>query len=385
MKQDKIVISVDKLYYSFNTFSDILNEDILNIFILGGYQIKDPTQQIDQNYKIQKIIIKNDIELGTLCLDSRYKPNLNTIKFFNKPLYTNRKQVIALTSFIDLNFNKDNYISQLELAIDTNYNIIKRYNRLINNNNLELTKNYIGSYYGIEYTSNTYKRSENNESKYILHKSDDFKSDIKTAKKPLIRLENKRKLLKNSQKRHYITDHLSCQGIDTGKDFFRMELVIPNHQSFLVSKNKEYINGSKSISSYQYNKINDMEKMEYMAVTSNGYYDINIDCILNNSDYKLSLFYIYLNKIIVNNDKLLKINYSFMPISKIKNISKKRNPKQVEEFDPIEKAQQGYLEMLQRLGHLTTDNIYQIQRMINKNKRDVNKPQTEIGLQSLFT
>jgi len=367
---DTIIYNLDKLYYSFNSNSDLNYSDIIDQLILLEYEVIEPKTQIDQNYKVQKLIIKNNIHLATLHLDSRYKANLNTIKFFNKSLYTAHNEVISLCKVIDLYYNNNTYVSRLEIALDSNTNFIKRYTNLIKSNKLILADNFQGDYYGNEYNNNINTRNKKSETKYMFHKNDSFNSEKNTAKKPHFRIENKKNLIKKDKKRQYIEDKLKEQGIDISKDYYRFEVIIPSHQALTKSINTEYVIEDERFTRQQFNNLTTLEQLGYMKIGVIEHYKLDIKQLLNSDNYKLSIFNIYGNKTFVKGlDKIIKTSTPIMNITTKKTDSIKRNKRETkEQEDIINNAVQGQLNLMIRRGLINSENLEEINKMIKRNK-----------------
>lgn len=318
-------ITIDKLHYSFNSSRDYSIEDILLIFSINDYQIEDPKSKINNDYRVQKDVLFNDIPLGQLLLNSRFSPTLNTIKFYNKALYTNKDLVYNLIKLIDKTFVDETSVSGLEIAVDTDQNLIKKYNTLLRNDILTFHPNYISDYYGNEYKNNQFKRDENTETKYILHKKSAFTStDNVKGNNPHLRIENKKLLLDTTIKRNYIKEYLKESKIDITNDYYRLELTIPNKELFNVSSYPIYITDNHKITKWDYDKLDEFEKLSYQKRTERKIEVIDIHELLYNKDYLYSLFYQKTRKIIFNIEKLIKIKYNLSTMqTKTKLVSKR--------------------------------------------------------------
>ena len=219
-------------------------------------------------------------------------------------------------------------ISALEIAIDTNQNLIKRYNRLIKNNLLSLSKHYECHYYGAEYVNNTYSRSKSHETKYLINTNDSFTVKGKKPNKPLLRIENKKTLISTNVKRKYIKDHLKANGIDINKDYYRMEIKVSGGENYLVSNNTTYVSPfGEVISAYKYKQANKnitdgvkiAESQDILSLfrsqTETTKLSIDIDKLLYNVDYLYSVFFHFTNKIVTNIDKLIQPKYTKQKIN----------------------------------------------------------------------
>lgn len=332
-----IAITLDKLQFSFTDSNLDLND--LKLYLdSSNFTLTDTTSKLNNSFKIQKDIYYNNIHIATLNISSLYKSDSNSLSFTNKSLYLNRDLILSLyNQFSNLYTLR---IKKLDIAIDTDINILKIYNRLLRKNNLLITKSYQGDYYGNEYKEMLYTRDVNQETKYIIDKKARFSKDVVKTIKPHLRLENKKHLLDSIEhNRYYIQDYLTNNDIDITKDHYRMELCIPISECFINSNNKVYYNDvDDTISSYTYNKavkyckdflIDDdlfKDDKEYLknkmiidtykdSKVVRTAYSINIEQLLNDRDYLFNIYYLYSDKIIMNIQDIVNVDYNYIKIN----------------------------------------------------------------------
>lgn len=364
-------ITIDKLHYSFNSDITLNIEDIIRIFEYNGYQIGDPKTKINNDYKIQKEILINNIQLGTLHLNSRFSPTLNTIKFYNKTLYTNKELVNNLVNLIITHFPDDNNISRLEIALDTNINLIKRYNSLIKNERLIFHPNYLGDYYSTEYRYNKFNRDDNRETKYIIHKKSTFNNDTIKGTNPHLRIENKKILLDTSTDRKYIKDYLEQSGININKDYYRIEITIPNKELFNISSYPVYITDNDKISKYEYDKLDQFTQSNYHKRTERNIENIEVNELLYNRDYLYSLFYQKSKKIIYNIDKIINQKFNNTTMKTKTKLTNTRS-KSIQEKDVRPDSITYWLGRGVELGFITENVVRNVLKGMEKENERIN-------------
>jgi hypothetical protein len=160
--------------------------------------------------------------------------------------------------------------------------------------------------------------------------------------------------------------------IDINKDYYRAEIVIKDSKIFDVSNHIFYSSPlHDDISEYVYdnaiNYIKEVESQDPDNILNFGYnyekyveskniqkfytekktkvnkLDIEIDKLLYNKDYLYTLFYHFADKIILNIDKLLSVNYQKIKIKTKNKMRKKRTVNQKEQEETLRVKMLNYL------------------------------------------
>ena len=239
-------ITVDKLHFQFNYNNQNSNNiDSLNFLKCLIEQNYNLLPYLNNNYYKSYHIytLTDNLYLGILNLGLKSsKSNYCTINFSNQSLYSYIDEVTTLYNYLITLKVTNLLIKNLEIAIDSDYNYIKRYNRLIKANNLIFSKNYKGFYYGKEF-DNKYIRDSKNETKYIINKKNRFdaKKENESSHQKYIRIENKHLTLMDIPK-PYINNYLTSKGFNVSNSHYRLELVLNGLDSFKSSTDTLYYN-----------------------------------------------------------------------------------------------------------------------------------------------
>ncbi len=372
-----LTIYTDKIHISF--YIDVDTSDILLYLSHNSYITKDNTTHINHAFELQKDVYYDNTLLGSILFKHRTVKGFCKFQFTNKVLYTNKNDVIKFAHFL-LNSSEfiDTSICALEIAIDTDTNILKRYNRLLKNQSIKLDKNYQSDYYSTEYLNNNYIRNIDTETKYIIDKKCQFSKDVIVSKKRYLRIENKKNLIENNPNRGYIKNYLIDNKIDLSGDYFRFELILPVKESFISSNNAAYYNlGGAYVTNYVYQKaLKTIEKYNNKDViifgsskdfdnakkiideyktksTLRTIIDIDIDQIFD-KHYLYNLFTFYAEKIIYNLSSVVQLSYKKTTI-KMKTMDKKPKTKSIKnDYDNLEIQSLNYLHRRK----LISDNDY---------------------------
>ena len=393
----KTTINIDKLHYQFYLEENQLENILLKLSHLD-YSVKE-NQRKDNSYRFEYSIFKDKLLIGTFHFYHFQNKCLCKFKFLNNLLYQFKDEVIELVENLENieQFEKLN-ICSLEIALDTDQPLLKRYNRLLKQEKIKLNKNYISEYFGVEYEDNEYIRDILKETKYIRSKKTSFSKTINNelfliSKLIFFRLENKKALLDLdlSDKRFYIKDYLEQNGIDTTKNHFRFELVVPNLASFHVSNNIVYYNNEGAyISKYEYDKafkiVSSYSQSSIFSPVPKNYlkskfvideycdkrtlrssFDIGINSLFD-KDYLYSLFFAINDskKIIYSIDSIIDVNYKNKKIIMKKEQLEKRE-KRVKKSKVEDDLELQCYSYLHRIGRLTDEDYNKIMSDFNNN------------------
>ena len=378
-------INIDKLHYQFHLEENQLENILLKLSHLN-YSVKENPRK-DNSYRFGYSIFKDKLLIATFHFYHSQNRSLCKFKFLNNVLYQFKDEVIELVENLENieQFEKLN-ICSLEVAIDTDQPLLKRYNRLLRQEKIRLNKDYISEYFGVEYEDNKYIRDISKETKYIRSKKTSFSETINNeleviTKQSYLRLENKKALLDLDliNKRFYINDYLEQNLIYTARNHFRFELVMPNRASFHVSNSIYYFNdkdvcisktkydrASKIVSSYNPDSIFSPAPENYLKSkfivdefydkrTLRKSFDIDIRSLFD-KDYLYSLFFAINDskKIIYSIDSFLKVNYKKKKIIMKKEQLTKRE-KRVKKSKEDDDLKLQTLSYLHRQGLLTDE------------------------------
>ena len=328
-----MIISTDKLHLSFTT-EDYMTTEFVLIHLQKIRFIYTPLtgKEKDNNYREgYKIISSNGYEIDNLHLYSQNKNELCNLKMLNKALYTNRQEIIVLYGLLNYVFGDTLRISYLELAVDTNQPLVKRFNRHIKGI-IDSSKGVAIGYFGMHTDSNFDYTTNHEETKYIYRGNKGFNK----CKGQKMRIENKKEVLKVENK-PYITDYLSNY-IDINKPFYRFEIVFSSHSNFLISKHTYFKNDSGDVvSDYMYKKMDN--KQGYRPFEVKKYHEINVKELLNNTNYAYTLFDFYSDRMI-KKEKIIKMkNYVKQEIDmvNVETITETRVKKEKDIISPIAK------------------------------------------------
>ena len=325
---DKLILN---LYYP-------LYEDLPRFLLQSNNSISTNEMTDIRDFKRAFIISYRGQEIGFLNTGFHLNSTLNQIVIFNELFYTSKpllKRFVRALKCIDIKID----VSSIEVALDCDSDIhAKRYTSLMKSEKLVLAKNYISQFIKRDYINNKFIK---NAPKTIY-----VKSNTK-SKKSSLRFENKTAEILLKSSKYYITDYHSKMGLDTTKDIYRFELVIPNADSLNLSINPFYISNedaSKSITSYKRDvlvkTLDDMELRskgclvfepnalktrmtldEYTSLRNvKTRYDIDITRLFDD-DYLCIIFSTFGSSIIQNLKAILKNNIYTNEILKTKKIS----------------------------------------------------------------
>ncbi len=318
ISQDDISINLDKLTFSLYTEKSL--EQLQELFTLNNYILTNTEEKRENNYIFQYDIIFQNVRIATFYIfyKSKYK-NLCRIKLLNHSLYTHKSKTENLFNFLKNNFPHNFHISGMDVAIDTNHDILSRFDYLDENEYLKFENSFIASYYGISNKNNKYVRNKKLETKYMLNLNSSFNNNNQFVKGGSLirsRIENKYNLLLNNRNRQYLIDFLSQNSIDVSKDFYRFEIVMSNVACFTITHNHYiYIDGTINhiITEKEYKNLYPFEKANYTKTRTSKYHDFNIHNLLYDKNYLLNIFYKFNKQIIKNANQI--INISYIPIT----------------------------------------------------------------------
>lgn len=250
-------IHLDKLHITVKTDELKLTQN--NFKITLAKTTKDYNQSYFINYE--------NILIGVM--DYRYtlhSSNNSLMKFDNAFLYNINFQSILNIFLISLNIHVVE-VKNIDIAIDTNYNLIKRFNKIIKSNLLQTYKNYTAYYYGNEFER--LNGNQNHETKYIT-------TDRKKKASIFQRIENKSNEIMVSNK-NYILTYLKNNKIDTTKEIFRLELLITSNGLKKCKTNLfQNLDTQNIISKFQYKNLEKNEHLRYIPVCKTIIFEIDL-------------------------------------------------------------------------------------------------------------
>ena len=179
-------------------------------------------------YKIHEIYYEN-IPIGSLCSGFEKNKSISHISIYNYVFYKYQPQLKSfLNQITSLNISVE--VSKLEVACDFNgVGQVNKIKKAINNKTIKLKPKYIVGGWNVMWENDDINYDES--TLYICQK--------KNRTVNYLRLENKTNELISSKK-NYITEYHYNKGLDTAKDVYRFELIIPQICNFNISDNVEY-------------------------------------------------------------------------------------------------------------------------------------------------
>ena len=257
---DKLILT---LYYP-------LYKDLPRFLLQANHSIATSELTAIDKYAESFLLSYRGQEIGKLHTGFHLNSEMNKLELFNRLFYENQSLLKSfLRALDDINIGYE--VSMLEVALDFDSDIhAKRYTRLKQANKLLLAKNYVSQNVQRDYIDNKFIK---NAPKTIYAKSNT------KDKKASLRFENKTAEIMLKSNKHYITAYHARNGLDTSKDIYRLELVIPNTKSINISINPFYystVNPLNFISKYKRDSL--IKDMEYIELRSK-------DCLLFDSNY----------------------------------------------------------------------------------------------------
>ena len=288
----KFLINLDKLELIFNLpdmicFTDLLKDSKHFIYT-------PPTTDL---YYLECFKIL-DIDRNPLCIIKhrlKTNPEYNKVIFFNEALYRPDLNVILFNLVNDYRLENIR-VDKIDLSVDTNEPLLKRFSRLYKANSITLQKNYVANNFG------SLEDNKIEDSIYLKPIE-----DSRYSKKPIVRLYNKTKeILINNNKKSYLVDNYLLNGLDIEKQIYRIEVslfeesfrfknmvfekeVIENPDDIFLGSTIE----TKTISKYIYDKLSATDKEGWIKKYKNESLDITIEN-LTDKDYLIELFRKYI-------------------------------------------------------------------------------------------
>jgi len=313
-----MITNLDKIHFQFNfekdTNSDLIILDFKTKISLLGYKIK---KSVNINYiNSYQIYNKSNEHILNINFNLKIKKSFNLLRATNNALYESQDDlrtlfIIFKSSSYIFNF----FLNRIEIALNSNKNLLRKYKQLLRTNQLDIKKGYhafnIQPETTIEYP-NIYIGETNDCTHYIQNK--------KNTKS--FRIENKMEQL-NTVDKGYIVPYLLSKGFEYKKHINRLEISVHSLDSFRVKDIKRWYNSD--------------------------------DEFISNEDYKMMVNYIKTTKeeVTIFNDK--KLNYEMMLLD----YSKVRVDKEYLDFD---------LELMFDYDYLTTLYFHYSTNILDINK-----------------
>lgn len=275
-------IHLDKLHLSINDNTTI-NFEPSHPIKLKLSANKDTTYI--EVYEIQYYLNFKYTTVAYLRHRMRLKPHVSKIVVTNELLYND--WLAASRSILSkLNINENYTVCFLEIAIDSNVDLLKRYYTMSRNNQIELTNGYTSSVL----ISDTNNRFNGNIIGDTIYVQKPIKGKVRNQYNKT-RIENKSNQLQTVNK-PYINLYLS-KVINTTLPIFRIEQIVNLSEYSKATRNQKYINIMREdevLSKYNFNKLSEYDQCHY----SKGISQIKYDSIrikdLNDPEYLLILF-----------------------------------------------------------------------------------------------
>lgn len=277
------VINIDKLQIQINENTN------LNTEIKHPYSIATQHKtKFSKDYQHSYIITYRNNPICYLYHINYLNKNISKLYFFNPLLYQTDYTTI-ITNLLTQLKAKDYSVSKLEIAINTNINLLNKfYNKLLAN---QITFKSQSKY---AYKPYSFIPSENRFSDNILADTIYIRKNSKEYKDNYCRIENKTNEIYTSSNKHYILKSYRNR-LDTDKDIYRLELCLDFIHLTNRSRNIHYkqLNfDSDPITAYKYKQLIKDEIVKenwFKPITLQKNYNIDISQ-LENESYLLSLF-----------------------------------------------------------------------------------------------
>lgn len=277
------VINIDKLQIQINTNAN-LNTDIKHPYSIATQH----KTKFSKDYKDSYVISYRNNPICYLYHINYLNKNISKLYFFNPLLYQTDYTTIIINLLTQLKA-KDYSVSKLEIAINTNTNLLQRYYDKQTSNNIIFKSQSKYSYKSYSYLPTEMRFSDN-----ILADTIYIRKNSKEYKDNYCRIENKTNEIYTSSNKHYILKSYRNR-LDTDKDIYRLELCLDFIQLTNRSRNIHYkqLNfDSDPITAYKYKQLikDDIVKENWFKpITLQKNYNIDISQ-LENESYLLSLF-----------------------------------------------------------------------------------------------
>jgi hypothetical protein len=203
-------------------------------------------------------------------------------------------------------------IREIELTLDTNQPIVKRFVKKMLSKEIIFKKTYKASYYGTwdDVYKYGYEEAKYHNTQYVMP----LKNSKRISKRNYDRLECKSNEIFNHSSKHYINHYLS-KYLDVDRPVYRFEKTL--YWNDLSYKNIVYVDitAGRMISKATYNRLCDSDKRRYEKQTETSALDIDLSR-LEDSKYVTSIF----NHFTVFNHETILDTYKNVPLYVAKHV-----------------------------------------------------------------
>lgn len=276
------VIHVDKIHIQIDNNSIIDFEPSSPIRLRKVEFKKKQHQNYREIYEIHYLIGGEYHTVAYLNHQMRIHPQISKIAMTSKAIYHNWHSLLS-TILTRLNINDNYRVANIEIAIDTNADLLKRYYSMLDKKQIILNSGYVNPAY-IEDANNRFTNNTEGDTLYIhkLNKKGQIVHFNKT------RVEDKQNQLKKVKKPHIVTK--LSKVIDTSVPHYRLEQLVNLLDYSDATRNVIYVGIDDEISEHKYKQLDEYDRCSY----SKGSKQISFDSIrigdLNDPHYLLRLF-----------------------------------------------------------------------------------------------
>lgn len=289
-KKEQFTINLDALQLRLN-HTEISSLDLTNLLPTSAQYIYHrgkttltqlPDDKKSKYYYLSYSVAVADTIIGTIDVkpvQAKFAGDLVLLRVANELLYSTSYLDLIRSFMDDFNLKINNY-SRLDIAIDTNINMMKRFEKYFFNEkdyHFHRNKKQICE---VNMFSNVKRNGIANNTVYLA-KNRNGKS---------LTLYDKKTEIETSSHKDYITAYHASNNLDVDKTIWRLELSITN--SAIKTYKKEYrlkTDYDTVINYYQYSKLSQQDKALYLA-DGECLLDEPIFSLLQDSNHLLSIF-----------------------------------------------------------------------------------------------